>query len=160
MNIRQQNSALGALVADAAALGLHWMYDLERLQKVIAETSGNSPAFINPNPDHYAGKVGYFAHAGKQAGDQSHYGETYLLNLGHLHTSGEFQMRKFQQSFIATFGPGGSFSGYIDKPTGITLKNLQSIDFDNAENKSTEASGADDDQIPALTPVAALLLRR
>lgn len=156
MNITQQNSVLGVLVADAAALGLHWMYDLERLHKVIAKNSDQASSFIDPVADHYAGKVGYFAHAGKQAGEQSHYGEAYLLNLGHMVTEGEYQVRKFQQEFIATFGPGGTYSGYIDKPTGITLKNLQNIDFSNDANRNTEATGADDDQIPALTPVAAL----
>lgn len=156
MNITQKNSALGVLVADAAALGLHWMYDLERLHRVVAQNAEKTPAFVRPDAANYAGKVGYFAHAGKQIGEQSHYGEAFLLNLGHLATEGEFQVRKFQQDFLSVFGPGGSYSGYIDKPTSVTLKNLQQMDLSLAADNSNSGSGADDQQIPALTPVAAL----
>ena len=156
MNITQQNSLLGVLLADAAALGLHWMYDLERLHQVVAQNAEKTPAFIRPDAAHYAGKVGYFAHVGKQAGEQSHYGEAFLLNLGHLATEGEFRVRKFQQAFLSVFGPGGSYSGYIDKPTAVTLKNLQQMDLSLAADNSNSGSGADDQQIPALTPVAAL----
>ncbi len=153
MNSRQKNSALGVLVADAAALGLHWLYDLERMHQVVATSD---PCFLTPNPDHYDGQVGYFAHGGKQAGEQSHYGESYLLNLSHLIKQGAFETRVFQQDFISVFGPGGTFNGYIDKPTRATLENLKLIDFNAAEDLNAEPSGADDHQVPALTPVSAL----
>jgi ADP-ribosylglycohydrolase len=151
MQARQKNSVLGVLVADAAALGLHWLYDLQRMHQVVADKNA---CFLTPNPDHYAGEVGYFAHGGKLAGEQSHYGESYLLNLKHLAAQGKFNTRIFQQEFIATFGPGGSFNGYIDAPTRQSLQNLQGIDL--SKESATEASGADDKQIPALTPVSAL----
>ena len=48
MNTRQKDSALGVLVADAAALGLHWLYDLERMHNVVAD---KNPAFLKPNAD-------------------------------------------------------------------------------------------------------------
>lgn len=147
MNSKQKDSALGVLIADAAALGLHWLYDLERMHKVVA---GGDPTFFTPNPDHYEGQVGYFAHAGKLTGEQSHYGESYLLNMRHLSEQGKFDTLKFQQDFIACFGPGGSFNGYIDKPTRATLDNLKLIDV------NAQPSGADDRQVPALTPVSAL----
>lgn len=153
MNSRQKDSALGVLVADAAAMGLHWLYDLERMHKVVG-TDG--PAFFTPNPVHYEGQVGYFAHAGKLAGEQSHYGESYLVNLRHLCEHGKFDTLKFQQDFIACFGPGGSFNGYIDKPTRATLDNLKLIDFNAVKDPDAQPSGADDRQVPALTPVSAL----
>jgi ADP-ribosylglycohydrolase len=151
MRAQQKNSVLGVLVADAAALGLHWLYDLQRMHQVVAD---KTPCFLTPNPDHYAGEVGYFAHGGKLAGEQSHYGESYLLNLKHLAAQGKFNTRIFQQKFIATFGPGGSFNGYIDAPTRQSLQNLQGIDL--SKEADNEPSGADDKQIPALTPVSAL----
>ncbi len=157
MNSRQKDSTLGVLVADAAALGLHWLYDLRRMHEVV---SGNDPAFFTPNADHYEGKVGYFAHGGKQAGEQSHYGESYLLNLRHLIKQGEFNTRVFQQDFISVFGAGGTFNGYIDSPTKTTLRHLQEIDFSSEDDPNAEPSGADDHQIPALTPVSALCAYR
>ncbi len=154
MNSRQKDSALGVLVADAAALGLHWLYDLERMHEVVATSD---PCFLTPNPDHYEGQVGYFAHAGKQAGEQSHYGESYLLNLDHLIKQGAFETRVFQQDFISVFGAGGTFNGYIDKPTRTTLENLKLVDFNATDDvDDDEPSGADDHQVPALTPVSAL----
>lgn len=153
MNSRQKNSALGVLVADAAALGLHWLYDLERMHQVVAD---NDPCFFTPNSDHYEGQVGYFAHGDKFAGEQSHYGESYLLNLRHLIEQGSFKTQIFQQDFIATFGPGGTYSGYIDSPTRQSLQNLQGIDLSAEADSKATVSGADDHQIPALTPVSAL----
>jgi ADP-ribosylglycohydrolase len=153
MNSRQKDSALGVLIADAAALSLHWLYDLERLHQVVGTAK---PTFFTPNAEHYEGKVGYFAHSGKQAGEQSHYGESYLLNLGHLSKQGAFDTRAFQQDFISVFGAGGTFNGYIDSPTKTTLQHLQEIDFSSEEDPNAKPSGADDHQVPALTPVSAL----
>jgi len=48
----------GALVADAAARGLHWFYDQERL----AALAGDRPEFTAPDPAHYAGAKSFFAH--------------------------------------------------------------------------------------------------
>lgn len=153
MNSKQKNSVLGVLVADAAALGLHWLYDLERIHQVVGD---GDPCFSAPDAKNYEGQVGYFAHADKFAGEQSHYGESYLLNLRHLSEQGSFKTQIFQQDFIATFGPGGSYCGYIDSPTRQSLHNLQAIDLTAEPDSNTKPSGADDHQIPALTPVSAL----
>jgi len=62
---------MGALVADAATLGTHWIYDPAR----IASISGNSPVFVPINAQNYDGVPAYFAHATRKDGDQSQYGE-------------------------------------------------------------------------------------
>lgn len=56
---------LGALTADAAALGLHWLYDAERLRNLQSE---GSLAFRTPDAAAYQGVMGFFAHAGKASG--------------------------------------------------------------------------------------------
>ena len=60
----------GGWVADAASLGLHWLYNPER----IAEVGGEAPEFLPPKADYYTKGFGYFAHEGKDIGDVSHYG--------------------------------------------------------------------------------------
>lgn len=52
--MKSPNSAavLGALVADSAALGLHWLYDPQRI--AIIEAS-KGLAFLQPDPAHYEG---------------------------------------------------------------------------------------------------------
>ena len=81
---RAKACILGALVADAATMGLHWVYS----QKRILEVAPEAPEFRTPDEADYAGGVGYFAHAGKVAGDFSHYGEQMLVMLESLLESG------------------------------------------------------------------------
>lgn len=143
-------AVLGPLIADAAALGLHWLYDPAR----IAEVEANEGlVFLTPDTAHYAGTKGYFAHGVKRAGELSGYGEVCLLMLQHLARHGEFKRVEYQTEYRAHFGPGGAYVGYIDLPTRQTLNcllPLQPEDF-------PAASGADDDQHPALAALPAIV---
>lgn len=115
----------GGWVADAASLGLHWLYDSKR----IAEVGGQAPEFLAPNAEYFTGGFGYFAHDGKQAGDISHYGAaTGVLNDSLLANHGRLNIRDYQRRFRGFFGPGGQWQGYIDNPTRITLNNLEAIE--------------------------------
>lgn len=58
-----QAAVLGALVADAASLGLHWLYDAGRLRDLQLD---GPLAFRSPNQASYAGVAAYFAHSGKR----------------------------------------------------------------------------------------------
>lgn len=115
----------GGWVADAASLGLHWLYDSPR----ILEIGGQSPEFLPPNADYFNGGFGYFAHEGKQPGDISHYGAaTGVLTDSLLTREGSLDIRDYQRRFRAFFGPGGHWRGYIDNPTRVTLNNLNTIE--------------------------------
>ncbi|MCR8914123.1 ADP-ribosylglycohydrolase family protein [Marinobacter panjinensis] len=115
----------GGWVADAASLGLHWLYDSPR----ILEIGGQSPEFLPPNADYFNGGFGYFAHEGKQSGDISHYGAaTGVLTDSLLTREGSLDIRDYQRRFRAFFGPGGHWRGYIDNPTRVTLNNLNTIE--------------------------------
>jgi ADP-ribosylglycohydrolase len=113
---------IGALVADAAAMGLHWIYDQEHIQNIAPQT----PEFRQPDAADYAGKPGYFAHEGKNAGDLSQYGEQCLLMLRALVAcDGKFEPAIFADHFRAHFGYGGAYCGYIDHATRDTLDNFR-----------------------------------
>ncbi|MDX1587771.1 MAG: ADP-ribosylglycohydrolase family protein [Oleiphilaceae bacterium] len=115
----------GGWVADAASLGLHWLYDSPR----ILEVGGQSPEFLPPRAEYFKGGLGYFAHEGKQSGDVSHYGAaTGVLGESLLACQGTLDVRDYQRRFRAFFGPGGVWQGYIDNPTRVTLNNLDSIE--------------------------------
>ena len=151
MNPRQA-TVLGALVADAASLGLHWLYDAGRLRDLQL---GAPLAFRSPNQASYAGVAGYFAHAGKQAGDLSPYGESCRLMLAHLaRRDGVFQRQAYQQEWLACFGPGGTWVGYADRPTRRTVVRLLSC---ATPEQYPAVSGVDDDQLPALECVPAMV---
>jgi len=115
----------GGWVADAASLGLHWLYDSPR----ILEVGGQSPEFLTPKADYFEGGLGYFAHDGKQTGDVSHYGAATGVLIDSLLTCiGALNIRDYQRRFRTFFGPGGQWQGYIDNPTRITLDNLNNIE--------------------------------
>jgi hypothetical protein len=150
--MKSANSAavLGALVADSAALGLHWLYDpacIAKIEKV------DGLVFLQPDAIHYAGSKGYFAHEGKMPGDSSAYGEICLLMLTHLAKHGKFDHIQYQTEYRAYFGPGGKFVGYIDSPTRLTLRKLLPLEPGNFPAES----GADDDQHPCLAPLPSLI---
>ncbi|MBC7183649.1 MAG: ADP-ribosylglycohydrolase family protein [Marinobacter sp.] len=115
----------GGWVADAASLGLHWLYDSGR----ILEVGGDAPEFLPPKAEYYSRGFGYFAHEGKQPGDISHYGAaTGVLTDSLLASEGRLDIRDYQRRFRACFGPGGNWCGFLDNPTRITLENLTAIE--------------------------------
>lgn len=119
---RGRFAILGAFVGDAAALGLHWLYDPERLQNVAP----SKPEFLNPQAKFYEGGVGYFAHGQKKAGDLTHYGEQMAVMLRSLaRQKGQWKPFDYLSEFQSSFDQGGSFSGYIDRATRETLENLK-----------------------------------
>lgn len=134
---------IGAYVADAAALGFHWLYDPPR----IAALAGEDPAFRQPDPADFEGVPGIFVHHGKRAGDLSHYGAQMRVMTRSL--AGGWDLTRYQDGFAAMFGPGGEWRGYADKATKGTLANLA------ADRR--DPSGADDDQVPAIAKLPPLL---
>ena len=147
-----QAAVLGALVADAASLGLHWLYDAGRLRDLQLD---GPLAFRSPAEASYAGVAAYFAHGGKKAGDLSSYGESCRLMLAHLaRRGGVFQRQAYQQEWLACFGPGGTWVGYADRPTRRTVVRLLSC---ATPDDYPAVSGVDDDQLPALECIAGLV---
>lgn len=131
---RAKNAILGAAVADAAALGMHWIYSQRRIHELAPET----PEFREPSEADFADGVGYFAHAGKRAGDLSQYGEQMLVMLRSLaNTQGRYQRADYTEGFRRHFGYGGEFVGYIDRPTRQTLDTIY-----RDENTAMEAVNA------------------
>ena len=141
---------LGALVSDAASLGLHWLYDPARIAELAAQND-NSAAFLPVDPAHFEGAKGYFAHATRQTGMLTQYGEVLRLCIATMITTdGDFDAAVYAQAFAAHFGSGGSYNGYIDRPTRGALQNMAD---------ELVPSGIDDDQLPAVATLPAILAR-
>ena len=137
---------IGAYVADAAALGFHWLYDPDR----IAELAAGNPAFRPPDPVDFEGFKGVFVHPGKVSGDLSQYGAQLRVAVQSMVATGsKFDIGDFQDRFANVFGPGGSWNGYIDKATRWTLANLADDERD--------PSGGPDDQVPAIARFPAVM---
>ncbi|OAN70347.1 hypothetical protein A8B78_20670 [Jannaschia sp. EhC01] len=141
---------LGALVADAAAMGLHWIYD----QQQIARVAPHEPEFRQPSLAHYDNVKGYYAHPTRRSGDQSQYGEQVLVMHRSL-VDGAYDHAAYARAFHNHFGYGGAYVGYIDRATRESLNNAIGVE------DLTEAKGSEDVQLPAiakLPPLVAALL--
>ncbi|MEM8752272.1 MAG: ADP-ribosylglycohydrolase family protein [Pseudomonadota bacterium] len=153
---RARAALAGALVADAASMGLHWLYD----QKRIADVAGDAPEFRAPNAADYAGPdgkgLGYFAHGGKRPGEPSHYGAQMIAMADALAGAGRYDAEAYAEAFRGWFGYGGRWVGYIDRPTRATLDAMAKA---AAEERPTTACGADDAQLPAVSKLPPLVAR-
>lgn len=141
---------LGALVADAAAMGLHWIYN----QGHIMAVAPHEPEFRQPSLAHYDNVKGYFAHPDRRSGDQSQYGEQVLVMNRSLN-DGAYDHAAYAKAFHAHFGYGGAYVGYIDRATRESLNNAIGVE------DLTQSKGSSDDQLPAiakLPPLVAAML--
>jgi ADP-ribosyl-[dinitrogen reductase] hydrolase len=147
LDARLRGAVWGQFVGDAAALGTHWIYDLDELQRLYP---GGINGFEAPKEGHY--------HFGKQPGDQTHYGDGALILLESLAREGKFDAKAFGSSFVEAFRPG-AYSGYIDKATKGTLEDFQAFAKANPLGNFDFQQGADDDQLAAASRLAALTVR-
>lgn len=131
---RVQGMIWGQFVGDAAALGAHWIYELDELASAYPELHG----FERPQPGHY--------HEGKSPGDQTHYGDAALLLLESVAEQGRFDVADFAERFTAFFGDE-KIRSYRDGATKGTLEHL-AADPHNFRN------GADDNQPATITRMA------
>lgn len=127
MTPRAKNLVLGALVADTAAMGTHWIYD----QAHIAKIAPDRPEFIGPDAANYEGVPAYFAHATRAPGQTSQYGEQTIVMLRALASQGgTYDAQTYATAFRSHFGYGGAWVGYIDHATRETLNNFQRAEDD------------------------------
>lgn len=143
-------SVFGALVADAATLGLHWIYDVERIAEVI-KGNGGQTAFVPIDAANYEGVPAYFAHGNRADGMLSQYGECLALAVESIIANdGAFVVAEYQKDFADYFDMGGAYLGYIDRPTRSAVENIRA--------GTLRPSGSDDDQMPALTRLPAVIV--
>ena len=115
---------LASFIGDALALGPHWEYDVEAL----AARFGPVTAYIEPPADSY--------HAGKKAGELTHYGDQTLVLLASLAARGGFDLDEFAVRWRALFS---GYAGYVDGATRMT-RNI----FDFGEGPANSGSNSND----------------
>ncbi len=98
-----------SLAADSLALGVHWIYDAEK----IKSDHGVVDQLMAPGPDSY--------HPTKKKGDFTHYGDQTLVLLRSVANSGRFDPNDFFEQWKAFFE---NYNGYFDSATKTTLKNI------------------------------------
>ncbi len=135
MSAKAQAMVLASFIGDALALGPHWEYDVAALRERFGEVT----EYVAPDPDGY--------HAGKKAGDQTHYGDQTLVLLHSLAERGGFDLEDFAAKWVARMRP---YDGYIDGATRMTLK---IFDF----GEGPEQSGSNSNDLAGASRVAPLV---
>ena len=108
MKAKLKALTLGAFVGDALALGPHWVYNTN----VIDKKYGRVEHYLDPLASY---------HKGKKAGDFTHYGDQMLVLLESIANGGGFEAQRFATDW-RTFFEG--YGGYLDHATKDTLANI------------------------------------
>jgi ADP-ribosylglycohydrolase len=98
-----------SFAADALALGAHWIYDVDLIDRNLGRVSD----FCKPQPPTY--------HPTKGRGDFTHYGDQTLVLLRSLAERGGFDERDFSLAWRELFT---DYTGYVDGATRQTLKQI------------------------------------
>jgi ADP-ribosylglycohydrolase len=118
----------GSFIADALALGAHWIYDQEELRRDF----GRVTHFLDPREDSY--------HPSKKRGQQTHYGDQALTLMESIKLRGRFDVSGFAQDWSRMWD---GYSDYFDQATKQTLKHLNAgTPAKEAASKSNELGGA------------------
>lgn len=129
-DMKEQETAmvLASLAADSLALGAHWIYDTDEIDRKI----GRVDRLLAPLPDSY--------HSTKKKGDFTHYGDQALVLLESLAENRGFSPAGFSRAWRALFA---NYHGYIDKATSQTLDNIKhQLAPDRCGSPSSDLGGA------------------
>ena len=117
-----------SFAADSLALGAHWVYETERIDKEIGRVDR-----LLPPPD------GEF-HPAKNAGDFTHYGDQALVLLESVAENGGFDLDAFARAWRDFFE---GYNGYFDQATTDTLEGFSGGKGpERAGSDSTDLGGA------------------
>jgi ADP-ribosylglycohydrolase len=117
-----------SFAADSLALGVHWIYDAEKIEKDF----GRVDTLRKPLPGSY--------HSIKDRGEFTHYGDQTFVLLESVASQRGFDLSDFSKRWQDLFK---AYRGYYDQATKKTLQNLeQGRSIEEAGSSSTELSGA------------------
>ncbi len=117
-----------AFAADSLALGVHWIYDPQR----IAQKFGRVETLLKPSGDSF--------HATKDIGEFTHYGDQLMVLLASVAEKGGFNLYDFSERWQNLFK---DYQGYFDQATQGTLLNFShGAGPENAGSSSNDLAGA------------------
>lgn len=136
----------GALTANAASMGLNWIYNiiyLEKLKKTEPIT------FIKPDPAKYKrARKAYYAYPFADIGDVSVQGEIAKWLYAALKENPDFTQEDYKNLILEQIKPGGAYQGWVESYGKKLLFNQMIEDFELDIPKLT----IDDDQLVGFVP--------
>jgi len=125
----------GAIIADAFALGAHWLYDTDEIKDKFPVYK----QFYDPATQY---------HGEKKAGDLSHYGDQTMWLLESIALERDFSLASFAQRWKAYMS---EYQGYIDGASKTSLENMKA-------GKSPFESGSSSQDLSVVGRIAPLVL--
>jgi ADP-ribosylglycohydrolase len=118
-----------SFLADSLALGVHWIYDTEQIERQV----GRICDLLPPHEGGY--------HPTKKRGELTHYGDQALHLLHHLvQHQGQFSLAAYAKDWRVFMS---DYKGYMDRATRATLQNLEEgRSPDSCGSPSTDLGGA------------------
>lgn len=102
---------LASFVADSLALGAHWIYDTDQIDREVGRVTDLLP----PPPGSY--------HQTKKRGEFTHYGDqTFHLLLHLADHRGQFSLPVYARAWYSLCT---DYQGYMDRATKATLQNIE-----------------------------------
>jgi ADP-ribosylglycohydrolase len=111
MKLPAEAMVLASFLGDSLALGVHWIYDTEQIDRQV----GRITDLLPPLEESY--------HQTKKKGEFTHYGDQSLQLLKHLvRQRGQFSLPTFAGQWREYFA---DYTGYMDRATKATLQNFE-----------------------------------
>ncbi|MFW6299204.1 MAG: ADP-ribosylglycohydrolase family protein [Bacillota bacterium] len=136
----------GALVANAASLGLNWIYNMPYLEKLSQK---EDLVFQPLDPSKYkrAGKA-FYAYPDAQVGDVSVQGEIAKWLFASLKDNPGFTPEDYTALLLEKFKPGGGYTGWVESYG----KKLVLNDLNKQLKTGAEPLKINDDQLVGFVP--------
>ncbi|THB77250.1 MAG: ADP-ribosylglycohydrolase family protein [Desulfobacteraceae bacterium] len=135
MHQKIKDGILASFIADALSLGVHWVYDINDIQKEFGRLEKIAAPGLAPY------------HGMKQKGDFTHYGDQTMRLMESIHQRSGFDPEGFKQDWLDLFK---DYKGYVDQATKTTIKNH---DANKGGSGSTDLGGA-----ARIAPLSLLIL--
>lgn len=137
------------LIANASALGLHWIYDVEFLETLSKK---QSLIFLSQDKKHYdKAHPSFYVYPDNKVGDVSVQGHILKWCYDALKDNPDFTPKQFSFLLFEKFRPGGDYTGYVEKYSNQHVYNVLSKKL----RMQIETKDVDDHQLVGFMPYIA-----
>jgi len=140
---------LPALVANAATLGIHWIYDYKYLQELA---KNQSLLFLTQERKHFeAARNSYYSYPNSEVGDVTVQGQMLMWLYQALKNNPDFSLTDYSKLLFKKFKPGGTYQGYTES---YAKKHVMNI-LNQSLNLGIEEIPINDDHLVGFMPYLA-----
>lgn len=113
---------LPALIANAATLGIHWIYDYTYIEKMASQ---ESILVTIQNEQHYKrAKNAYYCYSDHKLGDVTVQGHILKWLYQAMKNNSDFTQHDYSKLLFDQFKPGGTYRGSVESYAKTRYKHL------------------------------------